>query len=127
MSTKTEIEKKSEELTSKNEPENDGVEYIEYNLQVRCTKAPDGSRSCKIQDITVIDPKNTQMAPVESVEVPQKDTAPTATTPVIVPDDKKESGCSLCEALEGALKENARAPAPRRLPPSMRPRRMIRA
>jgi hypothetical protein len=127
MSTNTEIEKKSEELTSKNEPENDGVECLEYNFKVRCIKSRDGTRSCEIQDITVIDPKNTQMTPAESVEVPQKDKAPTATTPVIVPDDKKEGGCSLCEALEGALKDNARAPAPRRLPPSMRPRRMIRA
>jgi len=131
MSTNTENEKKSEELTSKNEPENNDIESREYHLAIRCIKSRDGVRSCEIRDITVIMPHNDVKTPEVSVETAEKkdtsDAAPIAPAPSRVPDEKADDVCSLCDVIRDALKESARAPAPRRLPPSMRPRRMIRA
>lgn len=91
----------------------------EYLIRVRCEKSADGSRSCKIQDISVDSPVMDQ--PLQkSEEHTQNESTPTVAVTSegqTVADAKAQdpSGCDLCDVLEGLLKPMKDVqPVPRR-------------
>ena len=111
---------KSEELSSGN----DVVETTEFTFTIACEKAADGSSHCSIKDVC-IDKPSKGPTPDVAVESPKTDTPPVAAAARKLSND---ADCSFCKALETALREKVTAAAaPRRLPPSMRPRRMSRS
>lgn len=116
MPNKGEINGKSEQLSSKIGSENDGSEYTEYQLTVRCTKSQNGKRSCTIQDISVVEPPKD--SPAESPVVsPQKETPVDAVPPKTVATVSKETpaekdgDCDLCDFIDDELQKKATAEA----------------
>jgi hypothetical protein len=108
-------DKKSEEIYSKSGPEAEGIEYIDYQFKVRCTKLPGGlTKACSIIDIRMIEPLKedpTAKTAEASTGSPQKDTpvaeavalkAVDGVQPEIKPGDLT---CDLCDALANTLKE----------------------
>jgi len=128
MLPSTKIEEKTDELSSKNGPENTQVECLQYNLRILCTKALDGSRSCKIEDISVIEPKTDEKKTVEPVDPAEKQDAvpPVAASDSDVKKDASK-GCAICDVIADAIKEKARVAVPRQFHLPGRPRRMIRS
>ena len=128
MSPNTKIEEKTDELSSKNEPENTQVECLEYNLKIRCTKAADGSRCCEIQEIAVIEPKSDEPHTTEATDSTEKqDPVSPPTVPISASKEEANGKCSLCDALASAVKEKVRVSVPRQFHLSGRTRRMIRS
>lgn len=129
MSNDTKNERNQDELSSENRSENNEVESREYDLKIRCTTARDGSRSCEIRDITIIEPKTDEKKPVETADTAEKQdiVPPVAASGSVVIEEASEGKCSLCEALEDVVKGKVRAAAPRQFHLSGRPRRMIRS
>jgi hypothetical protein len=132
MSSNTiESRRKPEKVSSKDEPKTI-VSTIGYGLKVRITEFSDGSQTCDVCDVTVDDPKT--LTPEVPVAAPQKDTpmaavpaTPVAAAPRELPDDKAKE-CSVCKALADALREQAKAAAPRRrFPPREPPQRITRS
>jgi len=112
------------ETPSKDESKNSVVE--DFNIMVRRTTLVDGTKKCEIRDITIIDPYKDQ-APVVP---PEKENPVAAVTPTaveapreLIPDD--EDRCGLCEIVEDALKEKAKAAKASRRLPSWAGRRKI--
>ena len=128
MSNNTKIEEKTNELSSKNEPEITQVESVRYTLMIRCTRAPDGNRSCKIEDISVIEPKTDEKKPVVPADPAENQdvVTPVAASGSVVKEEASKE-CAVCDALAGAIKEKVRAAAPRQFHLPGRPRRMIRS
>ena len=128
MSPNTKIEEKMDDLSSKNEPENTQVESIQYNLQIRCFKSPDGRRSCKIEDISVIEPHADEKKAMEPADLAEKqDVVPPVTASGGDVKEEVSKGCAVCDVLADAIKEKVRVAAPRQFHLSGRPRRMIRS
>jgi len=91
----------------------------EYLIRVRCEKSADGSRSCKIQDISIDSPVMDK--PLQKpVEISQKESAPAVAVVSegqTVTDAKAQdpSGCDLCDILADIAKPMKDAqPVPRR-------------
>jgi len=127
MLPSTKIEEKTDELSSKNEPGNTQVDCT-YNLTIRCVKAPDGSRSCKIEDISVIEPETDEKKAVEPVEPAEKqDIVPPVVASGSDVNVEASKGCAVCDAIADAIKEKVRVAVPRQFHLSGRPRRMIRS
>jgi len=134
------------EASSKDEP-TDKVEYIDFNLKIRCAKTVDGkSKFCSIQNISIDEPGK---SPAPAVASPQTHapvvkadpavatvlpttvdavpaTPPVAAAPMEVPE-VKDSECDLCAILADALRQQAAATVPRQLSPRQQPRRMVRS
>ena len=128
MSPNTKIEEKMDDLSSKNEPENTQVECVEYNLRLRCLKTPNGNRSCKIEDISVIEPKTDEKKAVEPADSAEKqDVVPPVTASGGEVKEEVSKGCAVCDAIADAIKEKVRTAAPRQFHLSGRARRMIRS
>ena len=127
MSPNTKIEEKMDVLSSENEPEKTQVESIQYNLQIRCFKSPDGRRSCKIEDISVIaeTDEKTAVQPTDPAE--KQDVVPPVTASDSDVKEEVSKGCAVCDVLADAIKEKVRVAAPRQFHLSGRPRRMIRS
>jgi hypothetical protein len=107
MANIDEIGKKSEELSSKSEPEN---KVVKYQLDITCIKKPDGSTvSCMIQDVRVVESPKDKITET-SAEVPKKETpvAEVSQNPGnTIHQETKPSDptCDLCDALANTLKE----------------------
>lgn len=95
------VKTQSEELTSTNNA--DSVQYIDFDLKIRCARTRDGkTKFCSIEGI--------------SIEEPSKDPAPTVAVAAPRELTDENHGCDLCEALADALKEKVAATAaPRRM------------
>ena len=136
MATNVDTGKETEPLSSKNVPENE-VQYIDFNLKIRCAKTGDGKpKFCSIQNISIDEPPKGTI-PEMSVESSQKD-IPSVTAdppkPVVAEPaaaeqipDVKDSECSLCQALADALREKARSTAPRRFHSSVGRRSTVKS
>jgi len=116
MAANAKADKESGEPTSINEPEPE-IEAVDYTLKIRCTKHRDGTKTCTIGDITVLDPSKVQ-APEAPVASPQKDASVTAVpaTPVAAAPREltatgKDGECALCDALASALREKIESKA----------------
>jgi hypothetical protein len=129
MSPNKKIEENADELSSKNEPENTQVECVEYNLRLRCLKTVDGNRSCKIEDISVIEPNTDEKKAVEPADPAEKQDVvpPVVASGGVVKKEASKEECSVCEVLGDLVKEKVRTAAPRQFHLSGRPRRMIRS
>lgn len=91
----------------------------EYLIRVRCEKSADGSRSCKIQDISVDSPVMEQ--PLQKpVEISKKESTAAVTVAsegqtVVDAKAQNPSECSLCDVLEDLVRPMKDAqPVPRR-------------
>ena len=89
MSSDTEPEKKPDSGAPKVMPEPDVVEQTEFTIKVSCQKTANGTRSCKIQEITEINPAKDQVT-VAPLEIPKADTPVDA---AVTPAPK----CNICE------------------------------
>ena len=129
MSPNTKIEEKVDESSSKNEPENTQVESIQYCLKVSCVKSSDGGPSCKIEDISVIEPNTDEKKAVEPADPTEKQDVvpPVAASGGVVKKEASKEECSVCQVLGDLVKEKVRTAAPRQFHLSGRPRRMIRS
>lgn len=139
---------KPEKISSKDESQND-VEYIDFNLKIRCVKTRGGKpKFCSIRDISIDEPgkdpasDGTSAAPQTDVPAVTADqpavaapqpsvisvpaTSPVAAAPQELPDGT-DAECDLCQALEATLKQKVQAAAPRRqfLPREQRARRRV--
>ena len=79
----------------------------EYLIRVRCEKSADGSRSCKIQDISVDSPVMDQplQKPGENSQKESKPAVAVASEGQTVADAKAQnpSECTLCDILEAVV------------------------
>ena len=107
MAENAEVNQKPVSSSSKIDSENDSVQYIDFDLKIRCAKTRDGkTRFCSIQDISIDEP-SVDKTPLGPVLSPPKDTTVAAAPRNL--SDGKETECSLCSALEAVLKEKAKA------------------
>ena len=133
------------EVSSKDGPKNDVIEV--FDVKVECVTSVNGSKTCKIREISVDGPSKNPASDVPAASS-KKDVSvaavPAAIPVISVPETPitaaprelaagSDAGCSLCLALEAALMEQVTAaakstPAPRRqFSPRVQSRRMSRS
>ena len=107
MTEKAEKEIKSEESPSKNDSETDSIQYIDYDLKIRCAKTRDGkTKFCTIQDISIEAPSK-EPTPLPVAEASLEETSFAAAPRSF--EEAEDAKCSLCEALANALTEQTRS------------------
>lgn len=114
MPNNAEMVDKSGEQSSKGGSENDGSEYTEYQLTVRCTKSQNGKRSCTIQDISVVESAKDSTAETPEIS-PQKEAPVEAVQPTNAAAVSKETPAEKdgdCDLIEDEMqKKNVMAEA----------------
>ena len=113
------------EASSKDGPKNDVIEV--FDVKVMCITSANGTKSCKIQEISV-DVPNKNAAPEVLVAPTLKDASVTAVpsaAPINAAPRELAAGndaeCSLCQALADALREQVTAAGPS----TMAPRQLV--
>jgi len=137
MTANAETGLKPEKASSNdNESQTDVIE--DYDVKVRCITSANGTKTCKIREISV-DVPNKNPVPDVPAASSQKNASvaevPAATPVISVPATPaaaasrqlaagNDAECSLCQALADALRQQVEAAAPRQASPrEQRPRR----